>query len=101
MSGGIVLVMIQTYLYIRYKFRDMTFLRTEEPQSIRDLREEINSWEHAAAMLSPDSYDACVVLDRLRGKIDRLNRQLKKGLSSGSISTDIYVQTLQDLQQKV
>lgn len=101
MSGGIIFVMIQTYFYLRYTFRDMTYLRTEEPQSVVDLREEIVSWEHAASMLSSTSHDDCVVLDRLQNKINRLQRQLKKQLSSGSIPTDVYEQTLKDLLEKV
>lgn len=79
----------------------MTYLRTEEPQSVVNLREEIASWEHAASMLSSTSHDDCVVLDRLQNKINRLQRQLKKQLSSGSIPTDVYERTLKDLLQKV
>lgn len=101
MSGGIFFVMIQAYLYLRYTFRDMSKLHTEEPQGIRELRQEIASWEHASSMLSTTSSDECVVLDRLQSRINRLQRQLKKQLSSGSIPTEIFERTLEDLQQKV
>lgn len=101
MSGGIVFVMIQAYLFIRFTFRDMSKLHIEEPQGIQELRDEISNWEHAASTLSTSSSDECIVLDRLQSKINKLQRQLKKQLASGSIPTEIFEKTLKDLQEKV
>lgn len=101
MSGGIFFVMIQAYLFLRFTFRDMRKLHIEVPQGIQELREEIVDWERAASMLSTSSSDECIVLDRLQSKIKKLQRQLKKQLSSGSIPTEIFERTLKDLQQKV
>lgn len=101
MAAGIVLVMIQTYIHLRYKFRDMTGLRSEEPQAAQLLRQEIKDWEHAAQSLSSTSDDASLVRDRLENKITQLKRQLKKQLSTGKISTEIYRETLRELEEKV
>lgn len=101
MAAGIVLVLIQTYIHLRYKFRDMSCLRSEEPPAAQQLRQEISDWEHAAQALSTTSDDASLVRDRLENKISQLKRQLKKQLSSGKISTEVYRETLRELQQKV
>lgn len=101
MAAGIVLVMIQTYIHLRYKFRVMSGLRTEEPEAAAQLRQEISEWEQAAQSLSSTSNDANLVRDRMENKINQLKRLLKKQLSSGKISNDIYEETLKDLQHKV
>lgn len=101
MLAGILLVMIQTYIHLRYKFREMSGLRTEEPPAAQQLRQEISNWEQAAQSLSSTSNDACLVRERLENKIGQLKRQLKKQLSSGKISNEIYRETLRELQQKV
>lgn len=101
MAAGIVLVMIQTYIHLRYKFRDMSGLRTEEPPAAQQLRREIADWEQAAHSLSSTSNDASLVRERLQNKIGQLKRQLKKQLSSGKISNEVYMETLTELQQKV
>lgn len=101
MAAGIVLVMIQTYIQLRYKFRDMCCLRTEETPAAQQLRREIADWEHAAQSLSSTSNDASLVRERLEKKISQLKQQLKKQLSTGKISHEIYEETLKELQQKV
>lgn len=101
MVAGIVLVMIQTYIQLRFKFRDMSALRTNEPAVAQELREEIAEWEQAAQALSSTSNDECLVRDRLESKINQLKQQLKRQLASGKMSDEFFAQTLADLQEKV
>lgn len=101
MSAGIVLVMIQTYIQLRLKFRNINDLRFEEPQDIQELRHEITVWQRAAASLSSYSKDEDLVRETLVKKVNRLQRQLKKKLSRGSVPAESYKQTLEDLQRKV
>ena len=101
MSIGIVFVMVQTYLQLRMKYRSINDLRFSEPQDIQQLRHEIGIWQRAAASLSSYSKDEDLVRETLVKKVNRLQRHLKKKLSSGSVSVDSYKQTLQDLQKKV
>lgn len=101
MSIGIILVMVQTYIQLRYKFRNINDLRFIEPQDIQELRHEIAVWQRAASSLSSYSKDEDLVRETLVKKVNRLQRQLKKKLSSGSVPADSYKQTLQDLQRKV
>lgn len=101
MSFGIVLVMIQTYIHLRYKFRVMSGLRSEEPQAAQQVRQEIVAWEQAAMSLSSTSNDESLVRDRLENKIRQLKQQLKKQLTTGKVPNEVYEQTLSELQQKV
>lgn len=101
MSIGIIFVMVQTWLQLRYKFRNLNDLRFIEPQDIQELRHEIAVWQRAAASLSSYSKDEDLVRETLLKKVNRLQRLLKKKLSSGSTAPDNYQQTLEDLQKKV
>lgn len=101
MAAGVVLVMIQTYIHLRYKFRRMSGLRTEEPQAAQQVRQELANWEHAAQSLSSTSNDANLVRERMENKIVQLKKQLKKQLSTGKIPNEVYRETLRELQQKV
>lgn len=101
MSGGIILVMITTYIQLRYKFRNINDLRFGEPQDIQELRHEITVWQRAAASLSSYSKDEDLVRETLVKKVNRLKRQLKKKLSGGAVPVESYKQTLEDLQKKV
>lgn len=100
MSIGILFVMVQTYLQLRWKFRNINDLRFIEPQDIQETRHEIAVWQRAAASLSSYSKDEDLVRETLVKKVNRLQRLLKKKLASGS-APDSYKQTLQDLQKKV
>lgn len=68
---------------------------------MQELRHEITVWQRAAASLSSYSKDEDLVRETLVKKVNRLQRQLKKKLSSGSVPADNYQQTLQDLERKV
>lgn len=101
MAIGIFFVMIQTYIQLRYKFRNINDLRFKEPQDVQELRHEIAVWQRAAASLSSYSKDEDLVRETLVKKVNRLSRQLKKKLVSGSVPIDSYKATLEDLQAKV
>lgn len=101
MSIGVIFVMVQTYVQLRYIFRNISDLRFIEPQDIQELRHEIAVWQRAAASLSSYSKDEDLVRETLVKKVNRLQRQLKKKISSGSVPADSYKQTLESLQQKV
>lgn len=101
MTIGILFVLVQTYFQLRYQFRDMNKLRFTEPQNIQELRHEITVWQRAAASLSSYSKDEDLVRETLLKKVDRLGRQLKKRIASGSVPVESYKATLEELQEKV
>lgn len=101
MSIAIILVMVQTYVQLRYKFRNISDLRFVEPQDIQEMRHEITVWQRAAASLSSYSKDEDLVRETLLKKVNRLQRHLKKKVASGSVPAESYKQTLEDLQKKV
>lgn len=100
MSIGICMVMVQTYFQIKYKFRNMNDLRFTEPSNIQELRHEITVWQRAAASLSSYSKDEDLVRETLLKKVNRLSRQLKKRIASGTVPTESYKATLDELQAK-
>lgn len=93
--------MIQTYVQLRLKFRTINDLRVKEPQDVQELRSDIAAWQRAASSLSTHSTDADIVREILAKKINRLKRELKEKLTTGSVSSHIFKETLQDLQKKV
>ncbi|KAG5668692.1 hypothetical protein PVAND_016621 [Polypedilum vanderplanki] len=100
MTFGVILVMVQTYYQLRFKFKKVSDLRFTEPQDVQKLRHEITVWQRAAATLSAFSKDEEVVRKTLIKKVERLQRELKKKLTSGSVPTESYQATLEELQQK-
>lgn len=101
MSVGAILVMIQSYIQLRLKFRNISDLRIKESQDVEELRSDIAAWQRAESSLSSHSSDADIVREILAKKINRLKRELKEKLTTGSISSHMFNQTLQDLQKKV
>lgn len=101
MAGGIILVMIQTYIQIRLKFRNMDDLRFSEPRGIQELRQELGVWQRAAASMCSYSRDEDLVHQTLLKKINYLERLLKKRLATGKLPVDTYKATLKDLEEKV
>lgn len=101
MSFGILAVMIQAYLHLRFKFKNVNSLRFSEAQDVQELRHEIAVWQRAAASLSSYSKDEDLVRETLEKKCSRLTRQLKKKLTTGSIPEESYTATLAELEQKV
>lgn len=101
MSIGSVLVMTLAYLQLRFKYRTINDLRVHEPEDIQELRNDISIWQRAASSLSSSSRDEDIVREILLKKINRLQRELKQKVTSGSISNETYSRTLQALQKKV
>lgn len=82
-------------------FRNPNDLCFGEPNKIQELRHEIFVWQRAAASLSSYSKDEDLVRETIVKKVNRLQRELKKKLTSGPVPVENYKQTLQDLQKKV
>lgn len=101
MAFGIFLVMIQTYIHLRIKFKNVNDLRFSEAQDVQELRHEITVWQRAAASLSSYSKDEDLVRETLEKKCSRLERTLKKKLTTGSVPIDSYKATLEELEAKV
>ncbi|KAI8433382.1 hypothetical protein MSG28_015422 [Choristoneura fumiferana] len=102
MGLGILLVCIQTYLQLRYMFRDMSKLRHDVPREIQEMRQEIAVWRRAAGSLSSYSRDEDIVRKALEKKVERLNAALlKREAGGGGSKTDPkFCSTLAHMKQK-
>jgi P protein len=100
MTIGVILVMIQTYFQLRFKFKAVSDLRFSEPKDVQELRHEIVVWIRAANTLSTFSKDEDLVRKTLVKKVERLQNILKKKLDTGTVPTESYQATLEDLQKK-
>lgn len=101
MLPGVILVMFQTYLQLRFKFRNISDLQFKESPEIEELKHEIHVWKRAAASLSSYSKDEELVRQTLNKKVNRLKRSLKKKINTAIEPTINYKQTLENLQAKV
>lgn len=101
MLPGVVLVMFQTYLQLRFKFRNISDLQFKESPEIEELKHEIHVWKRAAASLSSYSKDEELVRQTLNKKVNRLKRSLKKTMTTAIEPNINYKQTLENLQAKV
>uniref|UniRef100_A0A1A9WKM9 Citrate transporter-like domain-containing protein n=1 Tax=Glossina brevipalpis TaxID=37001 RepID=A0A1A9WKM9_9MUSC len=100
MLPGVILVMLQTYVQLRFKFRNISDLQFKESPEIEDLRHEIHVWKRAAASLSSYSKDEELVRQTLMKKVNRLKRSLKKKIATTIDPAIDYKQTLENLQAK-
>lgn len=98
---GVVLAFIQTYIYIRWVYKDVHKLRTTESKEYTDMRREISVWEKTAASLSTLTRENQVVRSTLMKKIAILQGKLKKIKAEKSVSNETYRQTLEELQNDV
>ena len=101
MAPGVILVMLQTYIQLRFKYRNLDSLRFNEPKGVQELRHEIGVWERAAASMVSCSKDEDLVRETLLKKSEYLSRQLKKQLTTGKLPKETYNVTLKELQEKV
>lgn len=101
MSIGAVLVMIQTCFHLRLLYRNINDLRVNEPEDIKELRNDIALWQRTADSMSTTSKDEDLILQILLRKVHKLQAELKKKISSGSLTKETFQRTLEDLQQKV
>ncbi|XP_013177018.1 PREDICTED: P protein-like isoform X4 [Papilio xuthus] len=102
MGAGILLVAAQTYLQLRYMFRDMNALRHTVPRDIQELRQELAVWRRAAASLASYSRDEDIVRRALEKKVQKLHATLQKRESgSGRSKSDpLFCSTLAQMKQK-
>lgn len=101
MAVGVFFIMIQTYLHLRFQFRNMKDLRFGESIDVQELRQQITIWERAAASLSSYSKDEDLVRETLLKKVNRLSRLLKQKLKTGAVPVESYKQTLDEMLKKV
>ncbi|XP_075988683.1 OCA2 melanosomal transmembrane protein hoepel1 isoform X2 [Anticarsia gemmatalis] len=102
MGVGILVVAVQTYVQLRYMFRDINKLRHSVPRDILELRQEIAVWRRAAASLSSYSRDEDIVRRALEKKVEKLNIALSRREAGGGASkTDpMFCSTLAQMKQK-
>ncbi|KAH8297980.1 hypothetical protein KR018_003453 [Drosophila ironensis] len=100
MLPGVLLVMVQTYLQLRFKFRNISDLQFKDSPEVEELRHEIHVWKRAAASLSAYSKDEELVRQTLMKKVNRLKRSLKKRMTAVIEPAPNYQQTLANLQAK-
>ncbi|XP_037927859.1 P protein-like [Teleopsis dalmanni] len=100
MAPAIILIMLQSYLQLRFKYRHISDLQFKDSPEVEELRREIHVWKRAAASLSAYSKDEDLVRETLLKKVNRLKRSLKKRMAAPIEQTLNYEQTLQDLQAK-
>ncbi|CAB3233660.1 unnamed protein product [Arctia plantaginis] len=76
MTVGVLLVCVQTYLHLRFIFRDTRKLMLTESREILGLRNQISMWQRATESLSNLSRDEHVVRKCLERKIRKLTAEL-------------------------
>ncbi|VVC96600.1 unnamed protein product [Leptidea sinapis] len=103
MSFGVLFIVIQTSLQIRYIYRDVNKLRLKVPRDIQDLRHQISIWRRAVDSLPHLSQGVHVVRERLERKIIKLNKQLDsltKEINKRACPKDTFRSTLDELKAK-
>ncbi|CAH0712875.1 unnamed protein product, partial [Brenthis ino] len=103
MSLGILVVVIQTTLQIRFMYRDTSKLRQRVPRDIQDLRHQISIWRRAADSLPHLSKGVNIVRERLERKIAKLTLKLEKMIKESSkraCPKDTFRSTLVELKNK-
>lgn len=100
MALGVFMAMVQTYFQLRYRFRNVNDLRFNEPSDVQELRHELSVWKRAAASFSSYSEDEDIVRVTIMKRVNRLGRQLKRKLLTGSVPMETYKATLGELQAK-
>lgn len=100
MGIGAILAFLQTCSILKWVYHDMNELRTREPQEVTDMRREIIIWERTAASLSALTRESQIVRDTLVRKVTILQGKLNRLLSEKSVPSDMYKQTLEELQKQ-
>lgn len=103
MTTGVILLMLQTYIQIRWKFYDVSTIRFVDPLPVQELRHEITIWERTAASMAAFSHDENVIQSLLQNKIKTLGDKLDNTIDEEPESEVLleYKTTLQMLQKKV
>lgn len=101
MSIGVILVIIQTCMYLRWEYNDIHKLRTKMPKHVADLQKEILVWKRTASSLSMFTRDAHIVRDTLLKKVKILQGKLKEEELKKVLPAETYRTTLEELKQNV
>ncbi|XP_030028940.1 P protein isoform X2 [Manduca sexta] len=100
MGVGILLICVQTYIQLRYMFRDNK-LRHTLPSDIQEMRQEIAVWKKAAASLASYSKDEDIVRRALEKKVEKLRHALARREAGGGCKADpAFCSTLAHMKQK-
>ncbi|KAJ0182972.1 hypothetical protein K1T71_000948 [Dendrolimus kikuchii] len=103
MTLGVLFVCIQTYLQLRFIYRDVRKLRLNEPRDILELRRQISIWRRATESLPQLSKDQVVVKERLEKKIKKLSAELDFMIKESKIRgcpKETFQSTLQEMKEK-
>lgn len=103
MTFGIILVSIQTYIQLRFMYRDVSKLRLNEPRDIQELRQQISIWRRATESLPQLSKDEMVVKERLDKKVRKLTTQMEamiKESKKRGCPKDTFQSTLVEMKEK-
>lgn len=101
MLVGVILLLIQTSLYLHWQYSDIHKLRLQEPNELKEMRREIMVWERTAASLTSYTKDSDLVRTTLLKKVKILKSKLKKKEFDETISTETYKTTLDELKRTV
>lgn len=103
MALGILLVVVQTSIQIRFMYRDTNKLRQRVPRDIQDLRHQISIWRRAADSLPHLSKGVNVVRERLERKVTKLTVKLEnmvKESTKRACPKHTFRSTLVELKEK-
>ncbi|XP_045457803.1 P protein-like [Melitaea cinxia] len=103
MSLGILLILIQTSVQLRFMYRDSNRLRQRVPRDIQDLQNQISIWRRAADSLPHLSEGVNIVRERLERKITKINLKLHKTIKERekrACPKDTFHRTLGELRDK-
>lgn len=101
MAAAVVPILLLTFAYLRFQYRDVHELRMNETKEVTELRREIITWERTAATLPTFTRDSHIVRDTLLKKVKILREKLKRLEGMESVSNETYRATLDELKQAV
>ncbi|XP_065353669.1 P protein-like [Cloeon dipterum] len=100
MTVGVAIIMVTTYIQLRFIYRNISDLRIPEPHDITELKHEIEVWHRAAASVSSYSKDEDAVREALLSRAQRLESELRIKMKEVNSSDEHYKNTLDELQKK-
>ncbi|XP_075988851.1 P protein-like isoform X1 [Anticarsia gemmatalis] len=103
MTCGILFVCVQTYLHLRFIFRDISKLKLTESREIQDVRQQLQIWRRTIDSLPNLSRDQQIVRTQLDKKIRKLTTwfdTLVKQARKSTCSKECYETMLADMRKK-
>lgn len=100
---GVIFCMAGTYVLVRFLlFRNKQVFQILEHSEITELKREIKAWQHSVLTMStPYTAEEDVVKKTINRKIIHLEQRLNRKLHLETLSKDVYMITLLDLQKRV